>query len=404
LLGGVICGLAPSMEILIAGRFVQGFGGGGLIVVAMAVAADVLPVRQRGKAQGMMGAVFGISTVIGPLIGGFIVQHLGWHWIFFANLPIALAALVVLNLALRRTVLTSRPQLDVAGAVVLMALLSLAVLIPASGGTLLPWGSTAMIAMLLALVASVVAFVLIERRAPEPILPPELFRIRAFLVSNGVGFLVGTAMFGAITFIPLYLQVVKGVTPTVSGIYLLPMMAGLIGTSALAGWWMTRTGHYRMLPVYSSAMLTLGMFGLSRMSPETPLGVIVLWMAVTGIGLGPAFSVGVVAIQNAVPRSMLGVGTASANMFRLIGGSIGTAAFGAIFGAGLARNLEGLMPGADSIRSISRATVTSLPPEVQKTVIAGFSAALTPIFLVATGLAAVACLLALMLREEPLPD
>ena len=269
---------------------------------------------------------------------------------------------------------------------------------------MLAWGSPAMLAMMAGLGVALAGFAVVERRAAEPILPPELFRIRAFLVSNGVGFLVGTAMFGAITFVPLYLQVVKDVTPTMSGIFLLPMMVGLIGTSALAGWWMTRTGHYRMLPVWSSALLAVGMFGLSQMSPDTPLWLIAAWLGVSGIGLGPVFSVGVAAIQNAVPKRMLGVGTASANMFRLIGGSIGTAAFGAIFGAGLARNVGTLLPEAGSIRSISRATVEALPPDLQPTVIAAFSAALAPIFVVAAGVAVLAALLAMLLREEPLDE
>lgn len=404
LLGGVICGVAPSMEVLIAGRFVQGFGGGGLIVVAMAAVADVLPIRERGKAQGALSAVFGVSTVIGPLIGGFVVEHLGWHWIFFANLPVALAALVALNHALRRPVLTARPRLDVAGAVLLMAVLSLAVLIPSVGGVLLAWTSAPVLVMTAALGLALVGFVLVERRAAEPVLPPALFAIRAFLVANGVGFLAGTAMFGTITFVPLYLQVVKDVSPAASGIFLLPMMLGLLGTSALAGWWMSRSGRYRMLPVWSMAVLTAGMVGLSRMTPETPLWLIALWLGVTGIGLGPVFSVGVAAIQNAVPKSMLGIGTASANMFRLIGGSIGTAAFGAIFGAALGRNLAGLMPGGQDIRSISRAMVDALPLPVQEAVIGGFSAALTPIFLWAAACAVLAGCVALLQREDPLRD
>ncbi|QDC08899.1 MFS transporter [Oceanicola sp. D3] len=401
-LGAAICGFAQSMEMLIAGRAVQGLGGGGLIVVSMAVVADVLPPRERGKAQGLLGAVFGVSTVIGPLIGGFLVEALSWHWIFFVNFPVGLLAFVVLGFALETPVRESRAKLDFAGAGLLATVLSVAVLGSNLGGTVLPWDSPAFLGLVALGVAAGAGFVIAERRAEEPILPLGLFRNNTFLVVNAVGFMVGVAMFGTITFIPLYLQVVQGVSPAVSGLFLTPMMAGLIASSTAAGQIMGRTGRYKIMPTLSTGLLAAAMLSLSTLSEGSPLWLVAVSMVCVGLGLGPVFSIGVAAIQNAVPRHMLGVGTASANMFRLIGGSIGTAAFGALFGSGLATNLGGALPDDASLSSISAATLAALPPEAQQEVTHGFSMALHPIFWTAAGVAVIACLVSLALRELPL--
>ncbi|MGR3500381.1 MAG: MDR family MFS transporter [Limimaricola soesokkakensis] len=402
-LGALICGVAPSMEVLIAGRAVQGLGGGGLIVVAMAVVADLLPPRERSRVQGALGGVFGLSTVVGPLVGGFLVQSLGWHWIFFANLPVVAVAWVVLQSALRGRAPGARPRIDVAGAALLTATLSGLVLVTSMGGTVLGWGEPAMLALIGATLASLMGFLFVESRAVEPILPLSLFRLNAVAVVNAAGLLVGMAMFGTITFLPLYLQVVQGVSPVLSGMFLLPMMGGLIGASMVSGRVMGRTGRYKALPVASTALLALAMLGLSRLGPETPLWQVVALMTATGLGIGPMMSVGVAAIQNAVPRSMLGVGTASANMFRLIGGSLSTSIFGAVFGAGLAQNLAGRVEGA-GLGTISRDSVMALDPQLRETVLAGFAAALDPIFLLAAGIATLAFAVTLLLREVPLAE
>ncbi|MCO6383130.1 DHA2 family efflux MFS transporter permease subunit [Oceanicola sp. 502str15] len=403
-LGAAICGFAQSMEMLIAGRAVQGLGGGGLIVVSMAVVADVLPPRERGKAQGLLGAVFGVSTVIGPLIGGFLVEALSWHWIFFVNFPVGLLAFVVLGFALETPVRESRAKLDFLGAGLLATILSVAVLGSNLGGTVLPWGSAEFLALVALGLAAVAGFVIAERRAEEPILPLGLFRNNTFLVVNSVGFMVGVAMFGTITFIPLYLQVVQGVSPAVSGLFLTPMMAGLIASSTAAGQIMGRTGRYKIMPTISTALLAVAMLSLSTLTEGSPLWLVAVSMICVGLGLGPVFSIGVAAIQNAVPRHMLGVGTASANMFRLIGGSVGTAAFGALFGSGLMQNLAGTLPEGTSVRSMSASTLATLSPETQAQVQHGFSLALHPIFWIGAGVAVVACLVSLRLRELPLDN
>lgn len=406
LAGATLAGLAQNMATLIAGRAVQGFGGGGLIVVSMAAVADVLPARQRGKVQGLLGAVFGVSTVIGPLIGGFLVQALSWHWIFFANFPVGILAFIALGVALPPGKANGKQPLDVAGALLLAIMLCVAVLVSNFGGSVLPWSSPKLWTLVAVGLAALAGFVAVERQAAEPILPLGLFTNNTFLVVNSVGFMVGMAMFGTITFMPLYLQVVQGVSPSVSGLFLTPMMLGLITSSAGAGQVMSRTGRYRWLPVVSTALLAAAMLSLSSISAGSSLWHIAISMVFVGLGLGPVFSIGVAAIQNAVPLSMLGVGTASANMFRLIGGSIGTAGFGALFASALARNLAGNLPTGDmgGVRSITAAAVAKLPADVQADILSGFSNALHPIFLIAAGIALLATMTSLQLREVPMSD
>jgi len=401
--GAVICGVAWNFGVLIAGRAIQGLGGGSLIVLSMAVVADVLPARERGKAQGVLGAAFGVSAAIGPLLGGALVEALSWHWIFFVNLPVGLAALLVLSRALPGPADSGKRHVDYAGGVLLAVLLSSAVMLSNLGGVL-GGRDPATLALLVLAIGGLAGFIWVEQRAAEPILPLQLFRNNTFLVVNGVGFMVGTAMFGTITFLPLFLQVVKGVSPTVSGLFILPMMLGLILASNAAGVVMSRTGRYKLMPTLSTALLALAMVYLATVTGQSPLWAIATALLFVGLGLGPVFSVGVAAIQNAVPVKMLGVGTASANMFRLIGGSIGTALFGALFAAGLARNLSGVLPeGAGAgLSSMSPAWVASLPEATRATVIAGVSQALHPVFIIAAVMAAVACLLSTRLEELPL--
>lgn len=409
LTGSVLGGIAPDMTTLVIARGVQGLGGGGLIVAAMAVVADVVPARDRGKAQGLMGGVFGVSTVVGPLLGGFLVDQFSWHTIFFVNLPVGAAAMTVLGIALSRKPRdpgAARPSVDYLGAALLATVLGTIVLIANLGGSTLAWGDPALLGLFALLAGALVSFVLVERRAPEPILPMDLFRNNAFLTVNTTGLLVGTAMFGAIAFVPLYLQMVRGISPAQSGMFLVPMMGGLILTSMGAGRLMARTGHYKWYPVISTAILACGMALLSTLTPTTPLALVVVYMVTVGIGIGPVMSIGVVAIQNALPVRLLGVGTASANMFRLIGGATGTSAFGAIFGSALAVNLGGDLARAlgaeDGVRSLSAAAIAALEPAQQTLVLQGFADALSPIFLTGAGLAALACLASSLLRELPL--
>lgn len=395
LIGAALSAMATSMTFLILARTVQGLGGGGLMVVAMTVVADVIPPRQRGKIQGIFGAVFGVSTVAGPLLGGTIVEHLNWQWIFLINLPLGILALLVISLVLKPKATRVAHKIDYMGFVLLTAALSAFVLATSLGGNTFPWGSPQIIGLMVAAAVSLGLFIWVESRASEPVLPLQLFSNNTFVVTNSVGFLVGMAMFGSITFLPMFLQIAKGVSPTNSALQMLPMMIGLIGASTLSGFVMSKTGRYKILPVMSTALLSIGMLLLAFMQLDTPDWQIALYMLIVGMGIGPVNSVSVTATQNAVSPKLVGVATAGTTMFRQIGGSIGVAVFGAIFASGLAsRAGEG---GAFDARAIA-----SLPPELRQQVVEGFAAALHPVFFTAAVAAGLAFLLALLLEELPL--
>ncbi|MGI3170542.1 MDR family MFS transporter [Pseudooceanicola sp. C21-150M6] len=402
LLGGVICGVAGSMWLLVAGRFVQGMGGGALIVVSMAVVADVLPPRERARAQGTLSSVFGLSTVLGPLIGGFLVQTVSWHWIFFVNFPIGVAAFVILTRTLPSRTDHTPHKMDYMGAALLMILLSSCVLVANVAGTIFSWTSLPVLFLLILVPMALVGFITAERRAKEPVMPLILFGIRNFQAANCMNFLVGMAMFGTIAFMPLFLQIVKHVDPIRSGLYLVAMMLGLIGTSFLGGRFMRSTGRYKILPNVSTAMLAVAMLLLTTLTAHTPLWIIPIMLLFVGIGIGPTMSVGIVSIQTSIPREHLGVGTASANMFRLIGGSIGTSVFGAIFTLGLHEHVAPLLPQVKEIRALTGDMVEALDPALQQQVLEGFASALSPVFFVGAAVAAVACLASLRLIEMPL--
>ncbi len=401
LVGSAICGLAENMLTLVIGRLVQGYGGGSLIVVSMASVADVLPPRQRGRAQGALSSVFGLSTILGPLVGGYIVEHMTWHWIFWLNFPVGLLAFLVITAVMETPPPSGKHRIDYTGAFLLATLLSSAVLVANLGGAVLPWTSAPVLTLLALIPVVLVAFATVERRAAEPIMPPSLFVIRNFQVANSMNFLVGMTMFGTIAFVPTYLQVVKGLDPATSGLFLVAMMVGLIGTSMLAGRFMSRTGRYKWLPTASTAFLGVALLVLSTIEPGSPFWRILLSLFMVGIGIGPTMSVSIAAIQTAVPVENLGIGTASVNMFRLTGGAIGTSLFGGIFALGLKEYVRPLLPG-DGTGPITFERVMALDEGLRAEVIAGFSDAITPIYLVASVLAFAACLISMRLEELPL--
>ena len=402
LVGSVLSALAGTMTFLIIARTVQGLGGGGLMVVAMTVVADVIPPRQRGKVQGIFGAVFGVATVVGPLLGGFIVEHLSWHWIFIINLPLGVLALAVIGFALKPKPNRVAHKIDYAGFVLLSGALSAFVLATSLGGNTFSWMSFQIIGLVVLAAVMLAIFIWVESRAAEPVLPLQLFRNNTFLVSNAVGFLVGMAMFGSITFLPMYLQLAKGVSPTQSALQLLPMMIGLIGASTLSGFVMSRTGRYKILPSISTALLFVGLLLLGMMQLDTPDWQIAAYMFLVGLGIGPVNSVGVTATQNAVPRALVGVATAGNTLFRQIGGSIGVSVFGAIFSSGLAAQLGDAMPSGGG--SFNAKAIAALPDAVRLQVLEGFAAALHPVFLTAAGAAIVAFGLTFLLKELPLAN
>jgi EmrB/QacA subfamily drug resistance transporter len=409
LVGSALSGLAQNMAELIAFRGLQGLGAGGLIALAMAIIGDILSPRDRGRYQGYMGGVFGLASVAGPLLGGFFVDNLSWRWVFYINLPIGAVALlvtsVVLNLPFRRV----RHSIDYLGAALLVAGVTAVLLVTVWGGDEYPWASPQVIGLSVAGVLLLTAFVVQERRAAEPILPPRLFRDPVFRVGSGLLFIVGLTMFGAIVFLPLYLQVVKGASATNSGLLLLPLMAGLLVSSITSGRLISHTGRYKVYPLVGTAVMTLGLFLLSRMDVATSRAQSSLFMVVLGLGIGLVMQVPILAIQNAVPWRDLGTATSAANFFRSMGGSFGVAIFGAVLSNRLAYYLPRLLParalgdGLDpqALRA-SAAQLRALPPAVQHAVVETIARSVHVVFMTAVPLGALAFLVAVFLKELPL--
>lgn len=404
LIGSVLAGLAQSMNGLIVSRGIQGLGGGGLMVLVMAVIADVVPPSERGRYTGLFGAVFAVSSVAGPLLGGFFVESLSWRWIFFINLPLGIAAFFVLAAALHVPKRTIAHRIDWLGAALLVASVTTLLLVIEWGGSRFAWGSSTIIAMIVATAVMLTAFVAVERRVDEPIVPMALFRNRVFAVSAAVGFIVGLAMFGAIIFMPLFLQIVHGSTPTQAGLQLIPMMLGLLGASIVSGRLISRMGRYKIFPIVGTALATIAMLLLSTIHVDTPYWIIASYMLLLGIGIGNVMQVLVLAVQNAVHPREVGVATSGATFFRSIGGTVGTAIFGAVMTSGLERRLSEEMGTAAgqfdaSAVTSSVSTIASLPAQVQAIVLDAFTYALDHVFLVAAPILAIGFVLSLALKE-----
>jgi EmrB/QacA subfamily drug resistance transporter len=410
LVGSMLSGLSQNMAELILFRAVQGLGAGGLMVGAQAIIGDVVPPRERGRYQGLMGGVFALASVVGPLLGGFLTDDVSWRWIFYINIPLGALALFVTATVLKVQARRVSHEIDWLGAFLLAAGASSFILMTTWGGTQYAWGSFPIIGLAVAGAVFLSAFVVVERRVSEPILPLRLFRNSVFNVAGGVGFMVGLAMFGAITFLPVFLQLVDGASATSSGLNLLPLMAGLLTASIASGQLISRRGRYKIFPVLGTALAGIGIFFLSTIDPHTSRAVISLYMAVLGAGLGMVMQVLVIAVQNAVAYRDLGVATSSATFLRSMGSSFGVAIFGAIFSNQLAANLVKNLPAA-ALRSgrISPtslqgnpASLAHLPAAIHTGLINSVSESLHVVFLVAVPLLALAFVLTLFLHEIPL--
>jgi EmrB/QacA subfamily drug resistance transporter len=407
LLGSALCGISQSMGQLILFRAIQGLGGGGLLVTAQAVVGDIVPPRDRGRYQGIFGAVFGVSSIAGPLLGGYFTTQLNWRWIFYINLPLGVLALGVIAITLPARPDRVKRAIDYVGAALLAVTLSGIILFTDLGGTTYPWGSPLMITLAVTVVLALVAFLFVESRAKEPIMPLRLFRNRTFTVTVVSGAIVGVAMFGSVTYLPLFLQIVTGASPTGSGLRMIPMMGGMLVTSILSGQLISRWGRYRIFPITGTAVMTLGLLLLSRMDATTTVLRASLDMMVLGLGLGMVMQVLVIAVQNEVDYRDLGVATSGVTLFRLIGGSFGTAFFGAIFAAGLERNLRKMLPGGLTGGSghgmgISPRILADLDPALRAVYIDAFTSSLRVVFLTASAIAVVGFGLTWLVPERPL--
>jgi EmrB/QacA subfamily drug resistance transporter len=409
LIGSALSGLSQNLNELIAFRALQGLGAGGLIVGAQAIIGDIVPPRDRGRYTGLIGAVFAVSSVAGPLLGGFFTDGPGWRWVFYINLPIGAIALVVVAAVLHAKVTTRvEHKIDYLGASILSGAVVALILMLTWGGTTYAWASATIIGLGLAMLVLFAIFIAVERRASEPIVPLHLFTNKVFRIAFATGAIVGFAMFGALTFLPLFLQVVHGASATSSGLQLVPIMVSVLVMAIASGRRISATGTYRRFPIAGTAMVTLALFLLSHLSVNTPFWQTAIYMVVLGAGLGLTMQVLLLAAQNSVPYAQLGVATSIATFSRSVGGSIGVAVFGTVFNNRLAANLPKHVP-AGPLAKLHGASVTANPEAVKHLPVAvrtglriAFSDSLHVVYLAAVPFAVLAFLLALRLREVPL--
>ncbi len=406
LIASVFCGLAQSMHWLVAWRGVQGVGAGGMMVTSMALIADYIPLRERGKYQGALGAVFGVVTVVGPLLGGLFTDHLTWRWAFYVNIPVGIALLFFCQYTMPKIKPTSRPIIDYLGIGVIAAASTCLILMTSWGGTEYAWSSPVIIGLAAAGVLLLGLFVLVENRAREPMLPMRLFGNQVFALCGILSFIVGFAMFGALTFLPTYMQYVEGASATASGLRMLPMVFGLLITSMASGTIVGRTGHYKIFPILGGAVSALGMFLLSRMDAQTSLWISSLYLFVLGLGLGLSMQVLTIVVQNTVPYHDLGVATSGVTFLRTLGSAFGVALFGTVYTNSLRAQLEQatLPPGTDPAVLQSPKGVHSLPEPLRELVVGGYTEALQTVFLSAIPVGLLAMVIAFFLKQVPLRD
>ena len=409
LVGSALSGFSHSLLELIGFRAVQGLGAGGLIIGALAIVGDVVSPRERGRYQGLFGAVFGVATVLGPLLGGFFVQDLSWRWVFYINVPIGIVALFVTAAQLPGQLMKVRHIIDYLGTILLALATTALVLFTSLGGTTYGWTSPPIIAIGLSGVVLTVLFLFVERRAAEPVIPLGLFANRVFSTASAVGFVLGFAMFGALTFLPLFFQDALGLSPTASGLRLLPLVGGLLLASIGSGQLVSRWGRYKVFPVVGTFLMVVGLLLLSNIGLATAGWMIDGYLFVFGAGLGLVLQILVVAVQSAVPYEQLGTATSGVTFFRSIGGSFGTAIFGAIFANLLTTNVvrflhvTAITPDLkNSLNAANPTSLAHLPPAIHAGVVSAMVHTIQTVFLIAVPIAAVAFVLSWLLPDSEL--
>ena len=407
------CALATDFWQFVVFRALQGLGGGGLMILSQAIIADIVPASERGKYLGPLGAIFGLSAVGGPLLGGFFVDHLTWNWAFWINIPVGIAAFAVAWFALTLPSKRATRRVDVLGVALLSATTACLVFFTEFGGNRQHgWDALETWAWGAGFVVAAALFVFVESRAADPIIPLSFFRNRTFVLATGIGFVLGIGMFAAIAFVPTFLQMSSGTSAAVSGLLMLPMMAGLMGTSIASGVAITKTGRYRVYPVVGTVVVGLAMFGMTSLTAGTPIWLICVYLFVFGAGLGLIMQVVVLVAQNAVPAQEVGTATSTNNYFREVGASLGVAVFGALFTSRLTDALTGVFTdagvpasqAASSSASIDPSALAKLPEALQDGIVNAYADSLAPVFWYLLPFIAAALVLALFLPQMKLSD
>ncbi len=409
MVGSVLGGLAGDMNMLIIARVVQGIGGGGLMILSQAIIADVVPARERGKYMGVMGAVFAVSSVAGPLLGGWFTEGIGWRWTFWINIPLGLLALAgsIAFLHLPKHDSSVKPRIDVLGMALLAVATTCLVLVASWGGSVYDWDSLTIILLIAGTIVAGGLFVLVELTTPEPIIPMSLFRERNFVLTTAAGLLTGVAMFGVLGYLPTYLQMTFGQDATTAGLLMIPMMGALLITSVATGALVTKYGRYKWMPTTGSLLVAAALLLLSTMTPTTQLWIFCTYLAVMGMGLGMSMQILVLVVQNTFHIRMVGTATASNNYFRQIGATLGSAFVGSLFATRLFDLLGERLPAAGGLSSVGAHSLTPdavkhLPDAIRTVIDQAYNDALTPLFLWMVPLALAAFVLLLFLKEEPL--
>ncbi|WP_406633327.1 MDR family MFS transporter [Pseudarthrobacter quantipunctorum] len=412
-LASVGCALATDFWGFVTFRAIQGLGGGGLMILSQAIIADIVPAKDRGKYMGPLGAVFGLSAVAGPLLGGFFVDHLTWEWAFYINIPIGIAAFAIAWFTLTLPNKRAEKRIDILGVVLLSAATTCLIFFTDFGGKKDEgWDSPVTWAFGAGMVLSAAAFVMVERRAEDPVIPLSLFRNRIFVNATAIGFTLGLGMFSAIAFVPTFLQMSSGTSAAESGLLMLPMMAGLMGTSIYSGIRISKTGKYKMFPILGAALTMAAMLWMTTLAASTPIWIICVQLFIFGAGLGLIMQVVVLVVQNSVPADQIGTATSTNNYFREVGAAMGVAVFGAIFTNRLSESLTSAFTGAgasadqaaQSTSTLDPQALAQLPEQLRDAIVTAYAESLAPVFWYLIPFIAAALILAVTLKQIPLSE